>query len=180
MNIKEEFNVKIKDEVMDSLGITNVLKVPILSKIVINSGVGDAVSSSDNLDIVEDIISKISGRKPIRTKAKASISNFHIREGMYIGVKVTLRGDIMWNFYEKLVTIAIPRFRDFRGLDRGSFDGHGNYTLGIKDHTVFPEVAQTYIDRIKSLQITITTTANNNKEAEILLGKLNFPLVRIK
>ncbi len=180
MNIKKEFNTKIKDEIMKELDIKNVHKVPTISKIVINSGVSDSTTNSDSLDIVQDIIEKVTGRKPIRTRAKESVSNFHIREGMYIGVKVTLRGDIMWDFYERLFSIVIPRFRDFRGLSRNSFDGHGNYTLGIKDHTVFPEVAQMHIDRIKSLQVTITTTAKSDSDAMILLEKLNFPLVKIK
>ena len=179
MNIKKEFDTKIKNEILDVLGMNNIHKVPTISKIMINSGVSDAVSNSESIDIVEKVITAISGRKPVRTKAKISVSNFHIRKGMYIGVKVTLRGDIMWDFYERLVSIVIPRIRDFRGLARNSFDGSGNYTIGVKDHTIFPEVAQLYIDKVKSLHITIMTTADKDSDATVLLERLNFPLVKI-
>jgi len=178
-SLKEKYNKKLREDIAKEMKMDNVFAVPNLSKIIINSGVSDSVPNNpEALDQMREIITAITGQVPVTTKARASISNFHIREGMNIGVKVTLRSDRMWDFYQKLVDIVIPRFRDFRGLTLSSFDGKGNYSIGIKEHSVFSEVAQMYGDKVKSLQITIVTTAVNDKDAKILFKYLGLPLVK--
>jgi large subunit ribosomal protein L5 len=175
-NLKEQYNKKIREDIKKEMKLSNIYSVPNLSKIVINSGVSSAVSNPDSLNEVKEIMIAISGQQPLVTKAKESISNFHLRKGMNIGLMVTLRNDRMWNFYEKLVDIVIPRFRDFRGLKNSSFDKLGNYNMGIPEHTVFHEVAQIHLDKVKSLQVTIVTTAKNSEDAKILFKNLGFPL----
>jgi large subunit ribosomal protein L5 len=175
-NLKEQYYNKIRKDIKKELKLDNIYAVPNLSKIVINSGVSSAVSNPDSLNDVKDIMIAISGQLPLVTKARESISNFHLREGMNIGLMVTLRNDRMWDFYEKLVEIVIPRFRDFRGLKKSSFDKNGNYNLGIPDHSVFPEVVQIHLDKVKSLQVTIVTTAKNKEDAIVLFNHLGFPL----
>ncbi len=175
-NLKEEYIKKIREEIKAEMKLDNVYAVPTLSKIIVNSGVSAAVSNPDALNEMKEIISLITSQAPLITKAKYSISNFHIRKGMNLGVMVTLRNDRMWNFYDKLVKIVIPRFKDFRGLSLSAFDKSGNYNLGFSEHTVFPEVAQMYVDRVKSLQVTIVTTAKDKESAEILFKHLGFPL----
>ncbi len=178
-SLKEKYNKKLREDIAKEMKMDNIFAVPSLSKIIINSGVSDSVPNNpEALDQMREIITAITGQVPVTTKARASISNFHIREGMNIGVKVTLRSDRMWDFYQKLVDIVIPRFRDFRGLTLSSFDGKGNYSIGIKEHSVFSEVAQMYGDKVKSLQITIVTTAVNDKDAKILFKYLGLPLVK--
>ncbi len=178
--LKEEYINRIKREVGKELKLDNVNSIPTLVKIVVNSGVKSNFINNENMDALRDVLQSITGQVAVVTKARESISNFHIREGMEIGFMVTLRGRRMWDFFEKVVSVVFPRFRDFRGLSLGSLDGHGNYTIGIKDHTVFPEVATKYIDRVKSLQITIVTTAKDNHEAEVLLRHLGLPLQKSK
>ncbi|MHB8442845.1 MAG: 50S ribosomal protein L5 [Patescibacteria group bacterium] len=178
-SLKEKYNKKLRADIAKEMKIDNIFAVPNLSKIIVNSGVSDSVPNNpESLDQMREIITAITGQVPVTTKARASISNFHIREGMNIGVKVTLRSDRMWDFYQKLVDIVIPRFRDFRGLTLNSFDGKGNYSIGIKEHSVFSEVAQMYGDKVKSLQITIVTTAKNDNDAKILFKYLGLPLVK--
>lgn len=178
-SLKEKYNKKLRSDIAKEMKMDNIFAVPNLSKIIINSGVSDSVPNNpEALDQMREIITAITGQVPVTTKARASISNFHIREGMNIGVKVTLRSDRMWDFYQKLVDIVIPRFRDFRGLTLDSFDGKGNYSIGIKEHSVFSEVAQMYGDKVKSLQITIVTTSKSDNDAKILFKYLGLPLVK--
>ncbi len=173
--LREEYNNRIRQEVMTEAGYSNVMEVPTLSKIVINVGAGAAVNEAEALDDIVNIVTTISGQKPIVNKARKAVSAFKIREGMEIGVSVTLRGDRMWEFFDKLVNVVLPRVKDFRGLDVSAFDGSGNYSIGIEDHTVFPEIDANNIKRVRSLQITIVTTAKDNKEGKLLLDKFGFP-----
>lgn len=173
--LREEYNNRIRQEVMTEAGYSNVMEVPTLSKIVINVGAGAAVNEAEALEDIVNIVTTISGQKPIVNKARKAVSAFKIREGMEIGVSVTLRGDRMWEFFDKLVNVVLPRVKDFRGLDVSAFDGSGNYSIGIEDHTVFPEIDANNIKRVRSLQITIVTTAKDNKEGKLLLDKFGFP-----
>lgn len=171
----EEYNKTIKKELQDELHYDNIMEVPTLSKIVINVGAGEAVANKAALDEIKDIITKISGQKPIVNKAKKAVSAFKIREGMDIGVSVTLRKERMWDFFDKLVNIVLPRTKDFRGLSAKSFDGAGNFSLGIDDHTVFIEIDPNNVTKIRGLEITIVTTAKNDADAKALLDKFGFP-----
>lgn len=173
--LREEYNNRIRQEVMTEAGYSNVMEVPTLNKIVINVGAGAAVNEAEALEDIVNIVTTISGQKPIVNKARKAVSAFKIREGMEIGVSVTLRGDRMWEFFDKLVNVVLPRVKDFRGLDVSAFDGSGNYSIGIEDHTVFPEIDANNIKRVRSLQITIVTTAKDNKEGKLLLDKFGFP-----
>lgn len=173
--LREEYNNRIRQEVMTEAGYSNVMEVPTLNKIVINVGAGAAVNEAEALEDIVNIVTTISGQKPIVNKARKAVSAFKIREGMEIGVSVTLRGDRMWEFFDKLVNVVLPRVKDFRGLDVSAFDGSGNYSIGIEDHTVFPEIDANNIRRVRSLQITIVTTAKDNKEGKLLLDKFGFP-----
>ncbi len=180
MKLKSKLHKKYRDtivgEIKDELKMSNVMLVPKLKKIVINSGVGDAKGNKEIFDEFKKDIRKITGQEPIITNAKISISNFKIREGMPVGMKVTLRGVRMWGFLEKLVHIVLPRIKDFRGLSAKSFDGRGNYSFGIKDHTIFPEIDTNKVVKSRGIQIVISTTAQNNEDGEHLLRKLNLPL----
>lgn len=173
---------KYKKEVVPALkkefGFNNVMQVPRVTKVVINSGVGRFVKESGYIDNVEKTLSRISGQKPVRTKARDSISNFKIREGMEIGVVVTLRGPKMYQFLEKLVRVTFPRVRDFRGISDKAFDRQGNYTIGLKENVAFPEVKSGDVDKIHGLQIIINTTAKNKQEGKALLTHLGFPFVK--
>jgi len=173
--LKEEYNKKIKKEIMKEKGYDNPMQVPTLEKIVVNVGAGEAVTDSSALDDIIEMLSLIAGQKPIVNKAKKAISAFKIRKGMDVGVSVTLRGDRMWEFFDKLVNVAFPRTKDFRGLNPGAFDGAGNYSVGIEDHTVFVEIDPNNVSKIRSLQVTIVTTAKNDEEAKLLLDKFGFP-----
>lgn len=161
---------------MKDLHLSNPNSVPTLKKIVVNIGAGEAVANPKATEIVQAMLTDITGQKAVITKAKKAISNFKIREGMPIGAAVTLRGDMMWNFYEKLVDVVIPRIKDFRGLSANSFDNAGNYTVGIKDHTIFPEVDPNEIDKVRGLEITIVTSAHDKQSSRILLTQLGLPL----
>lgn len=171
----DEYNKRVKGEIMKEQGYSNMMEVPNLSKIVINIGAGEAVTNKEALSDIVEILTKISGQKPVVNKAKKAVSAFKIREGMEIGASVTLRGKRMWEFFDKLVNIVLPRTKDFRGLSPKSFDGRGNYSLGIEDHVVFIEIDPNNVTKIRSLEVTIVTTAKNDKDARIFLDKFGFP-----
>jgi len=173
--LHEEYNKRIKKELMDERKYQSIMQVPTLEKIVINVGVGEALTNKGAIDEVGEILMKISGQKPVVNKAKKAVSAFKVREGMEIGESVTLRGDRMWEFFDKLVNIVLPRTKDFRGLSPKAFDGHGNYSLGIDDHTVFIEINPNEVNKIRSLEVTLVTTARTDDEARAFLDKFGFP-----
>ena len=177
-NLLTKFNTKIIGDLDKELGIKNKLGVPRLKKIVVNMGIKDALSDKKNIEIAEEVLSQITGQKPKITKAKKSISTFKLREGDRIGEMVTLRGKRMYDFYEKLVNIVLPRLRDFRGVSTKSFDGRGNYSLGFSESIVFPEIDPAKVEKVQSLEVTIVTSAHNNKEAESLLRALGMPFAK--
>jgi large subunit ribosomal protein L5 len=173
--LREEYKEKIRSELLKEETFSNVMAVPTLKKIVINVGVSEATTNSEALEDVIEILTLISGQKPVVTKAKKAVSSFKVRAGMEIGVMVTLRGDRMWDFFDKLINVVMPRTKDFRGLPVTAFDGAGNYSLGIEDHTVFPEIDANNVRKIRSLQVTIVTTAKEDKPAKMFLDKFGFP-----
>ena len=173
--LKETYKKDIVPELMKLHGYKNVNEVPKLDKIVLNMGLGDVKDNSKSLGIAIDELGVISGQKPVATKAKKAISNFKVRQGMKIGAKVTLRGDRMYEFLDKLIAVALPRVRDFRGVSRKSFDGHGNYALGIKEQLIFPEINYDKIEKIRGFDIMIVTTAKSDSEALSLLEALGMP-----
>ena len=166
--MQELYNKEIAPALLKSFGFKNVMQVPRLEKIVINIGLGEAMDNPKALEAAVADLTLVSGQKPIQTKARKSIANFKLREGRLIGTKVTLRGPRMWAFFDRLVNIALPRVRDFRGISPNSFDGRGNYTLGLKDQLVFPEIEYDKIDKLRGMEITIVTTAQNDDEARAL------------
>ncbi len=176
--LKAKYQDEIRGALQSELGLGNIMEVPRLEKIVINMGVGKALQQSSLLEGAVRDLTAISGQKPIVTKAKKSIAAFKLREGNAIGTKVTLRGDRMWEFYDRLVNIAIPRIRDFRGLNPKSFDRNGNYTFGVNEQLMFPEINYDRIDQTRGMDITIVTTANNDDEGRALLLALGFPFKR--
>ncbi len=171
----EVYNNEIKQELMSKLGLKNIFEVPKIIKIVLNMGVGDGKDDSKLIDKALEDLSLISGQKAVKTKSKKAISGFKIREGMPLGVKVTLRNKIMYEFLDRLVNIAIPRIRDFRGLNIKSFDGNGNFSMGIKEHVIFPEINFDKVDKIRGMDVIICTSAKNNNEALELLKSFNMP-----
>ena len=171
----EEYNNQIKKDLQSKLGLKNLFEVPKLKKIILNMGVGDGKEDSKLIDKAQADLSLISGQKAIKTKSKKAISGFKIRAGMPLGVKVTLRNKIMYEFLDRFVNIAIPRIRDFRGLNMKSFDGNGNFSMGIKEHVIFPEINFDKVDKIRGMDITICTSAKNNNEALELLKSFNMP-----
>lgn len=173
--MKETYKNEIVPELMKLHGYKNVNEVPKLDKIVLNMGLGDVKDNSKSLGIAIDELGLISGQKPVATKAKKAISNFKVRQGMKIGAKVTLRGERMYEFLDKLISIALPRVRDFRGVSRKSFDGHGNYALGIKEQLIFPEINYDKIEKIRGFDVMIVTTAKSDSEALSLLEALGMP-----
>lgn len=175
MRLKELYNISIKPQMMKDFGYANVFSVPRVEKVVINMAVKDAVKDSKKVDIALQELMAISGQKPVITKARKSIAGFKLREGMNLGVKVTLRGVRMYEFLDRLMTIALPRVRDFRGVSAKSFDGRGNYNLGIKEQIVFPEINYDRIDQVRGMDIAIQTTAQNDAEAKVLLAGLGMP-----
>ena len=176
--LKERFRAEIVPQLRDELGLSNVMQVPHLEKIVVNMGVGEALRDGRMLDAAVEDLTTITGQKPVITRARKSIAGFKLREGNAIGVKVTLRGDRMWEFYDRLVSLAIPRIRDFRGLDPRSFDGRGNYTFGLVEQLIFPEIDYDKVLKVRGMDITIVTTARTDDEGRALLRALGFPLVR--
>ena len=176
--LKERYQSTIRTELKETLGLGNIMQVPRLEKIVINVGCGAAVEQRLLIDKVVEEVSIIAGQKPIITRAKKSIAGFKLREGNAIGVKVTLRGDAMWEFFDRLMSLAIPRIRDFRGLNPRSFDGRGNYTFGVTEQLIFPEIDYDKVDAPRGMDITIVTTAQNNAEGKALLDAFDFPFRR--
>jgi large subunit ribosomal protein L5 len=172
--LKDLYQTKIQKEIGAHVGRTNLLSIPKIKKVVINAGVGRAVVDSKNIEAVETALTEISGQMPVRTKAKKSIAGFKLREGMPIGVMVTLRGERMYEFLDRMVNVALPRVRDFRGISSEAFDGRGNYSLGFKEHTVFPELIGKDVPAVP-LQVNIETSAKNNDEARELLRLFGFP-----
>ena len=177
-NLMTKFNTKIINDLKNELGIKNFLAVPKLSKIVINVGIKDALSDKKNIDNALIILAEITGQKPKVNKAKKSIATFKLREGDKIGAMVTLRGKRMYDFYEKLVGVVLPRLRDFRGVSIKSFDGRGNYSLGFSEAIVFPEIDPSGIEKIQGLEISIVTTARDDKEGMALLKSLGMPFAK--
>jgi len=176
--LKERFLNEITPALMRKFGYTSVMQVPRVEKIVINMGVGDAANNSKLLDAAVNDLQAIAGQKPIVTRAKKSIAGFKIRAGMPIGVKVTLRGDRMYYFMDKLFNIALPRVRDFRGVSPKSFDGRGNYTLGIREQLIFPEVDYDKVEKVRGMEVVFVTTAKTDEEARELLDMLGMPFAR--
>jgi len=176
--LKQKYNDEVKATLKSDLGLPNVMQVPRMEKIVVNMGVGRATQQPSLLEGAVKDLTRISGQKPIVTKARTSIASFKLREGQSIGCKVTLRGDRMWEFFDRLVSVAIPRIRDFRGLPANSWDGRGNYTFGLSEQVVFPEIDYDKIDAPRGMDITIVTTAISNEQGKALLDAFGFPFKR--
>jgi large subunit ribosomal protein L5 len=173
--MKERYQDEIVPALKKALGVKNTMQVPRISKVVVNIGVGEALDNAKVLDAAVSDMTLVTGQKPVITKARKSIANFKLREGRQIGVKVTLRGDRMWAFLDRLVNIALPRVRDFRGVSPNAFDGRGNYTLGLREQLVFPEIEYDKIDKLRGLEVSIVTTARNDEEGRELLTLLGMP-----
>jgi large subunit ribosomal protein L5 len=173
--LKERYHSEIKGKLQDEFTFANVMQVPTVTKVVVNMGVGDAARDSKLIDGAIKDLAAITGQKPAVTKARKSIAQFKLREGMPIGAHTTLRGDRMWEFLDRLVSIALPRIRDFRGLSPKQFDGNGNYTFGLTEQSVFYEIDQDKIDRVRGMDITVVTTASTDDEGRALLRHLGFP-----
>lgn len=173
--LKEYYDATVRSRLTQQFGFTNQHQVPTVTKIVVNVGVGEAVKNVKLLDTIVDELGIISGQRPVRRKAKKSVANFNLREGQEIGASVTLRGARMWEFMDRLLTVAIPRIRDFRGLSTRAFDGRGNYTLGVKEQMIFPEISYDMVDKIHGMDITFVTTAKRDDQAYALLRELGMP-----
>lgn len=177
-SLVEKYSNEIAPAMNKKFNYDSVMEIPKIDKIVLNMGVGDAVSNAKSLDEAVEELTLISGQKPLITKAKKSIANFRLREGMSIGAKVTLRGDRMYDFLYKLINVSLPRVRDFRGISSRSFDGRGNYTLGIKEQLIFPEIDYDKVNRVRGLDVVIVTTANTDEEARELLTEFGMPFAK--
>jgi large subunit ribosomal protein L5 len=176
MNIlKERYQKEISPALMKTLGLTNIMQIPRITKVVINIGLGEAMDNPKALDAAVIDLTTITGQKPVVTKARKSIANFKLREGRAIGTAVTLRGDRMWAFLDRLMNIVLPRVRDFRGVSPNSFDGRGNYTLGLREQIIFPEIEYDKVDKVRGMEITIVTTATTDEQATALLALLGMP-----
>lgn len=175
--LKQKYKAEIQQKLQDEFGYTNVMQIPGLVKVVVNTGVGEAARDSKVIDGAVDDLTRITGQKPIVTKARKSIAQFKLREGQPIGAHVTLRGDRAWEFLDRLVSLALPRIRDFRGLSAKQFDGNGNYTFGLQEQSVFHEIDQDKIDRVRGFDITVVTTAKTDDEGRALLRHLGFPFI---
>ncbi len=173
--LKEHYSEKVIPELKQTLGVSSNMAVPKITKVTLNMGVGEVLNDKKILEKAVEDLGLISGQKPLITKVRKSVANFKIRDGMPIGCKVTLRGDRMYDFLQRLLGVAIPRERDFRGLNVDSFDGRGNYSIGIKEHIIFPEIDYDKVDKIRGMDISISTTAKDNNEGELLLRAMNFP-----
>ena len=176
--LQEKYLNEVKNNLMKEFNYSSVMQCPKLEKIVINLGVGEAVANPKVLEEAVAELTTIAGQKPVVTKAKKSIANFKLREGMAIGTKVTLRGEKMYEFFDKLVSIALPRVRDFRGVSNTAFDGRGNYTLGVKEQIIFPEIQYDKVNNVRGMDIVIVTTAKTNEEAKALLTCLGMPFAK--
>lgn len=174
-NLKQAYKEKFQDQIQKELGLKNVMQVPRLEKIVINMGLGEALQNAKLIEAGVEQVRAITGQAPVVTRAKKAISNFKLREGLPIGVRVTLRGEIMYEFFERLVSFALPRVRDFKGLSPKSFDGRGNYTMGLKEQLIFPEIPFDKVEKVKGMNITICTSAANDEQGKVLLKTLGFP-----
>lgn len=173
--MQERFKTEISNNLQKKLGLSNQMMVPKLDKIIVSICTSDAIQNPKVLNVIVDEVAAITGQKPVITKAKKAISNFKLRAGLSIGVKVTLRRDRMWVFFDKLVSLALPRVRDFRGLPSKGFDGRGNYNMGLKEQIVFPEIVYDKVDKVRGMNITICTTASNDSHALALLDELGMP-----
>ncbi|MDG6881591.1 50S ribosomal protein L5 [Phocoenobacter uteri] len=173
--LHDYYREQVVNELKEKFNYSSVMQVPRIEKITLNMGVGEALTDKKLLENAVADLTAISGQKPLITKARKSVAGFKIRQGYPIGCKVTLRGERMWEFFERLITIAVPRVRDFRGLSAKSFDGRGNYSMGVREQIIFPEIDYDKVDRVRGLDITITTTANNDEEGQALLAAFNFP-----
>jgi large subunit ribosomal protein L5 len=175
IRLKERYEKELVPALVQMLGLKNVMQAPRLEKIVLNIGLGEALENAKAVDAAVDDLSLISGQRPVVTKAKKSIANFKLREGRTIGTKVTLRGERMWSFLDRLMNVALPRVRDFRGVSPDSFDGRGNFTLGFREQLMFPEITYDKIDKIRGFEVTIVTTADNDEAGRALLSLLGMP-----
>ncbi len=173
--LKEKYKNETTKAMMEKFKYKNVMEIPKLEKIVVNMGVGDAKENSKILNVAADELSIITGQKPVITKAKKSVANFKLREGMPIGTKVDLRGEIMYEFFDRLVNVALPRVRDFRGLKKSAFDGRGNYSMGVKEQLIFPEIEYDKVDKVRGMDIVFVTTAQTDEEAFELLKLMGMP-----
>ena len=173
--VREQYETEVVPYLVKKFGYKNVNEVPKLVKIVINSGLGDIKDNAKSVQVAHDELKAITGQKPVITKAKKSVANFKVREGMSVGLKVTLRGDRMYEFYDKFVSIALPRVRDFRGVSSDSFDGRGNYAMGVKEQLIFPEISYDQVEKIRGFDICFVTTAKTDEEARELLAALGMP-----
>jgi large subunit ribosomal protein L5 len=173
--LKELYTKEVRKKLQDEFGIKNPMAVPKIEKVVLNMGMGEAIQNSKILDSAVDELTTIAGQKPVITKAKKSIASFKLREGVAIGTMVTLRGEKMYEFLDRLINLALPRVRDFRGVPAKAFDGRGNYTLGIRDHLIFPEIDVAKVDKSKGMNITIVTSAKNDEQARFLLKEMGMP-----
>ena len=176
--LKTRYSAEVVEKLSGEFGIENVMAVPRLEKIVLNMGLGEATQNIKILDTAVEELAQVAGQQPTITRAKKSIAAFKVREGMPIGCRVTLRGNLMWNFLDRLIATALPRVRDFRGVPNGSFDGRGNYTLCVRDHLIFPDLDYNKVERSKGLNITIVTSAKNDEQAFYLLRELGMPFAR--
>ena len=176
--VKQRYADEVRAQLKDDLGLANIMQVPTLEKIVLNMGVGEALQTRSLLEGAVSDLTVISGQRPIITKATKSVANFKLRAGNEIGAKVTLRGNRMWEFYDRLVTLAIPRVRDFRGLNPQSFDGRGNYSLGVTEQLIFLEIDYDTVDNVRGMDITLVTSATNDEHGRALLSALGFPFRR--
>ncbi|MDX5298441.1 MAG: 50S ribosomal protein L5 [Gammaproteobacteria bacterium] len=174
-NMKDVYKAEVISALQSQFGYKNVMQVPRIEKITLNMGVGEAVGDKKMIENAVADLERLTGQKAVVTKARKSVAGFKIREGWPIGCKVTLRGDRMWEFFDRLVHIAIPRVRDFRGLNSKSFDGRGNYSMGVREQIIFPEIEYDKVDKIRGMDITITTTARTDEEGRALLKAFNFP-----
>ena len=177
--LKEKYRKEIVPVLMKELELENIMQVPIVQKVVLNIGMGEALDDTKTLDAASSDIEKITGQKPVLTKAKKSIANFKLRDGRLIGIKATLRGDKMWSLIDRLVNIALPRVRDFRGVSPTSFDGRGNYTLGLREQLIFPEIEYDSVDKIRGMEITFVTFAKNDEHGTALLKHLGMPFRKV-
>ena len=179
MNIlHERYNNEIVPALRKSFDFKNIMQVPRIEKIVVNIGVGEALDNPKALEAAVSDLTIVTGQKPVTNKARKSIANFKLREGRLIGTKVTLRGERMWSFLDRLVNTALPRVRDFRGVSANAFDGRGNYTLGLRDQLIFPEIEYDKIDKLRGMEVTIVTTAQNDDQARVLLQLLGMPFIK--
>jgi large subunit ribosomal protein L5 len=173
--LKEQYINEVAPALKEDLGLANAMQIPRIQKVILNIGLGEAMDNPKAMDSAVGDLMLITGQRPVITKARKSISNFKLREGRAIGAKVTLRGDKMWAFLDRLINIALPRVRDFRGISGNAFDGRGNYTLGLKEQLIFPEIEYDKIDKIRGMEITIVTTADDDSKAYALLEKFGMP-----